>query len=76
MPHASICIFWCSLPFFSNRRRGRGSSNRIADWSIDLDLNADDLPQRLRTVSFVESVDRSSCVTTDGFVRLAFDLLV
>lgn len=53
-----------------------GSSNRIADWSIDLDLNADDLPQRLRTVSFVESVDRSSCVTTDGFVRLAFDLLV
>ena len=43
----------------------------MPDWLIDLlDLNADDLLQRLGPMSFVESVDRSSCVTTDDFVTL------
>lgn len=56
---------------FSNRRRGRGFGNRMPDWLIDLlDLNADDLLQRLHPMLFVESVDRSSCVTTDDFVTL------
>lgn len=75
--HVSIWICLCSLPFFSNRRRGRGFSNRIADWLIDLlDLNADDLLQSLRPMSSVESVVRSNCVTTDDFVTITFDLLV
>lgn len=43
----------------------------MPDWLIDLlDLNADDLLQRLRPMSFGESVDRSSCVTADDFVTL------
>jgi len=48
----------------------------MPDWLIDLlDLNADDLLQRLGPMSFVESVDRSSCVTTDD-CNTNFDLLV
>jgi hypothetical protein len=43
----------------------------MPDWLIDLlDLNADDLLQRLRPMLFGESVDRSSCVTADDFVTL------
>lgn len=70
--HVSIWICWCSLPFFSNRRRGRGFGNRMPNWLIDLlDLNADDLLQRLRPVRW--PIKLCNC---RWFCNTNFDLLV